>query len=188
MVAGTGLLAAGKALEPIQKASKSPLTNLPTLLPFAVNRVKSRLGMIDTPTLPGVPPALRGAADVVERGTGAFGDVSTSVLMKFGKNLIDQQLLLERMGDVAIDLTVSTAAIARASRAVAQRSATADHEVALASLVAGEAGQRLASNIGMIRTLCGASGGAPDLGAATCPKAIQTLKQKIAAQVFEAGG
>jgi very long chain acyl-CoA dehydrogenase len=147
MIGLTGLQSAGKALEPVTAASKAPLTNLGTLAPFALRLAKARVGMYDAVSLPWAAPPLRSSAEVVEQATAQFGVAVTQLLMAHGKKIVEQQLLVERVADVVIDLTVSMAVLARASKAHAAGTPTAAHEVALATLYVGEAKARMASNM-----------------------------------------
>jgi len=147
MIGLTGLQSAGKALEPVTAASKSPLTNLGTLAPFALRLAKARLGMYDALSLPWVAAPLRSSAETVEKVTAQFGVAVTELLMKHGKKIVEQQLLVERVADVVIDLTVSTAVLARATKSHAAGTATAAHEIALANLYVGEAKARMLANI-----------------------------------------
>ena len=175
MIAGTGLQTLAKSLEPLQKAMKAPLNNMNTLLPFGITLAKSRLGIVNSPSIPNVPAPLRSAAEIVEKNTGIFGDVCRDVLMKYGKNVIEQQLILEKIADVAIDLTATTAAIARASKAIKENSPSANHEIEIVNLFATEAGQRIRSNLTAIR---GGNG----------QNTINKLKTIVADSVFNAGG
>lgn len=175
MIAGTGLQALAKTMEPVQKALKSPLSNVGTLVPFGVTLAKSRLGIVDTPSMKWVPNVLRPAADIVEKGTGQFGDVCRSVLMKYGKHVIEQQLVLEKIADVAIDLTATTAAISRATKAINENSPSAPHEIEIVNLFATEAGQRIRNNLIAIQGGNGQS-------------TINKLKTTVADTVFNAGG
>jgi very long chain acyl-CoA dehydrogenase len=171
MVGLTGLQAMGKAdLEPLQKAMKAPLANLGTLIPFGVKLAKAKLGIYEKPSLSWAPAPLRSAAEVVENATGEFGIAAQQLVMKYGKGILEQQMLVERVADVVIDLTAATAAISRATKAYNANSPTAAHEVAVANLFAQEAKHRLSTNIKAIN-------GAQHAG--------DKLKNQVADQIFE---
>lgn len=106
---------------------------------------------------------------------GQFGDACRGTLMRYGKTIIEQQLVLERVADVAIDLTASSACIARATKAIKESSATADHEAQIANLFVAEAGQRMKANLAAIN----GSGG---------QNTINKLKYSVADKVFESAG
>ncbi len=183
MIAGAGLGAAGKRLEPVGRALKSPLTSLPVLLPFAVSSARSRLGLLETPSLAWAPPRLRPAAAAIEEGTAAFGDACQGLLLRHGGGggggkaaLLEQQVLLEKVADVAIDLTVATAALARAARALEDKAASAEHEADLATIVALDAQTRVRANVAAVR------------GEGAGEKGLRALKRTVAHAVCENGG
>lgn len=131
------------------KASKAPLANLGTLVPFGVSVARSRLGLLETPALTWAPQPLRPAADAVEKAAALFSDGVRTVLMTYGKRIADPsaQLVVERVADAAIELTVATAALARATKSYLANSATAPHEVALANVLGQESAARAAAAV-----------------------------------------
>jgi very long chain acyl-CoA dehydrogenase len=175
LIAGSGLQSLGKELEPVTRALKSPLTNLPLLAPFGLTLAKSRLGIVDSPKLGWAPQQLAHSAAIVESATGHLGDVSRALLMRYGKTVIDQQLVLEKVADVAIDVTASTAVLSRAAKALKEGSPSAAHEAELANLFVSEAGQRIRANLAAAR----GRNGQP---------AINKLKYTVADAVMSAGG
>jgi very long chain acyl-CoA dehydrogenase len=151
-VAGTGLESLAKSLEPVLKASKAPLANLGTLVPFGLWYLKSKLGYYDTTPITWAPPPLAHVARLLEKAVAAFGDASKHVLISHGKRIQDNQLLLLRIAEAAIDLTAIAAALARASRAVESKAASAEKEVALVELLFSLAYPRLQHNIAAMKT------------------------------------
>lgn len=147
-VAGTGLASLAKDLAPVLAASKAPLTNLGTLLPFALWYVKSRLGFYEVTPIPWAPAPLAHVARLLEKTVGAFGDACKRLIVSHGKRLQDEQLLLQRVAEAAIDLTAITASLARATRAIETKSPSADKEVALVELLYALAYPRLQYNLG----------------------------------------
>ena len=147
-IALTGLQSLGAELKPLQAAMKNPLGNLGTLLPAVVEMGKARAGMPSKPELAWAAPALRPGAQAVEGATAAFGAACKELLMKHGKGIIEQQLHLSRVADCIIDLSTATAALSRATKAVNEGSATAEHEVALANAWAAQATRRVHENVG----------------------------------------
>ena len=86
-VAGTGLASLGKEMEPLARAAKAPLSNLGAACAAALWYARSRLGLVATPKISWAPPALRPAADILERGVGQFGDACQRLLLSHGKRL-----------------------------------------------------------------------------------------------------
>lgn len=146
-VALNGMQEAGKQLKPLQDALKSPLQNLGALFPAAVSIARARAGVPEMPTLAWAPSSLRPAAGAIEEGAAGLGSAVREALFKHGKKIVDQQLILERAASAAIDLTAATAAVARATRAVQNKSPTADLEVSLANCFALDAAGRIRTNI-----------------------------------------
>lgn len=181
MLAGVGLQSTGAALKPLADAMKSPLTNLPTLLPFGVQLAKARIGMQDTPKLGWAPSELSSAASILESNTAAFGVACRELVMRYGKTLIEQQIPVAQAADVAIDLTVLAASLSRAARAIQSKSPTAAHEIELVNLIAIESAMRLRENL---RGMSQAGKGVKGSGEHT--KATQ-LKYTIADSIFTAG-
>lgn len=152
MIGLTGIQSYSKeVLGPISAAMKAPLSNLPTVVPFALTLAKSRLGIYEKPSLSWAPAPLRPAATIIEDATGDFGDAVRGLVMNYKKDIIERQMEVERVADVVIDLTAATAAVSRAAKAYASKTGDYEHEVALANLFAEEAKFRLAANLKAIR-------------------------------------
>ena len=150
-IALTGLQSLGKDLKPVADAMKNPIGNIPTLLPEAISMLKRRFGIYDNPTVDWAPKALAPAAESISKSTGLFGAGAKELLMKYSKKVIEQQMDLERVADCVIDIYAMAATTARASRALDQGLATADHEVNLANAFAREAERRVQQNVSRIR-------------------------------------
>lgn len=58
--------------------------------------------------------------------------------MKHGKNIIDQQFLLNRLANAVIDLYASIVVLSRASRALSQNLPSAAHEEKIAKVWVNE--------------------------------------------------
>ena len=137
LVAGTGLQTLGKEMAAASKGGPS------TLLPLTLKLAQARfLGTVTRPKVQWPPPQLAWASGEVESATAAFGEACMGVLMQYKKGIVDQQLVLEKVAEVAIDLTIATAALSRATRCVTKGGETAASEVALANLVVADASSR----------------------------------------------
>ncbi|XP_014680993.1 PREDICTED: acyl-CoA dehydrogenase family member 9, mitochondrial-like [Priapulus caudatus] len=69
------------------------------------------------------------------------------VLQRHGKSVIDQQMELARLTDIAIDIYAMTAVLSRASRSLCIGLKSLDHELLLARAFCVEAHQRVDNNI-----------------------------------------
>jgi alkylation response protein AidB-like acyl-CoA dehydrogenase len=183
LIAGSGLTDLGKKLTAIAKGGPGEA------LPFAWRLAQARfLGAAPTPTLPWVAPPLKASAALVESATSAFGDACTGLVMHYKKGLVDQQLALERTAEVAIDLTVCTAALSRASSAVGARGAEgAAAEVALANLVVAEASVRMAASLAAMQAHARQATGSSVAAPAPDHLALERLKTSVANTILKEG-
>ena len=168
LVAGQGLGSLGRKLR------SAPISTL--LTKIGLGPAKPRFGAGGSAAL---PAPLRAAAGAVEECTAGFGAACTALLLKHGKAIADQQLLLEKVANVAIDLTVSAAVLSRAAtRAAAgpavEAAATAEEEVAMAQLFCAEADLRVRANLVALRA---AADGGDTVGALKRTVAQAVLKE-----------
>lgn len=139
-VALSGIQAPGEHLRELVAALKNPLENYGMVLTEIVERVRSR---VITEELDAAHPKLKRAAVHIEDKADAFGQAVERLLRHFGKQIIDEQMLLERVADVAIDLYAMVAVVARATRALQQDRRGAAHEATLASVFCEQADRRI---------------------------------------------
>ena len=168
LVAGQGLGSLGRKLR------GAPIATL--LTKIGLGPAAPRFGAGGAAAL---PAPLRAAAGAVEECAAGFGAVCTALLLKHGKSIADQQLLLEKVANVAIDLTVSAAAISRAAKRAAagpaeEAAATAEEEMAMAALFCAEAEQRVRANLAALRA---AVDGGDAIGALKVAVAHAVLKE-----------
>ncbi|KIG13928.1 Acyl-CoA dehydrogenase [Enhygromyxa salina] len=139
-IALSGIQAPGKHLRELASALKDPLENYSMLLTELVSRVRDR---VITEDLDRAHPKLKRAAVLIEDQTDAFGQVIERLLRHHGKSIIDEQMLIERLADVAIELYAMVAVVSRATRALEQSRAAASHEAQLASVFCQRANRRI---------------------------------------------
>jgi very long chain acyl-CoA dehydrogenase len=177
LVAGQGLASLGRKLR------GAPIATM--LTKIGLGPAAPRFGAGGAAAM---PAPLRAAAGAVEECAAGFGAACTALLLKHGKAVADQQLLLEKVANVAIDLTVSAAALSRAAtRAAAAAAAaaagpaeegggaaTAEEEMALAALFCAEAEQRVRANLAALRD---AADGGDAVGALKATVAKAVLKE-----------
>lgn len=150
-IALQGVRAPGADLAETAKALKSnPLGAaagfLPTLLAdqcFARGWSSAGVALRSPGATPAVDPALASHAARLGELTAAHGSAVRAVLTRHGKGIVEQQLLLERLADNAIDLFASAAVLSRASTSAAQRKPGAAAEARLASVFATRAAARI---------------------------------------------
>ena len=104
------------------------------------------------------------------------------------KGLEHQQMVLEKVADVAIDLSVATASLSRASEAVASGSSTAEAEAALAALVVAEACVRMEGSLRHMQAHAKGAYGSTVRAPAADFVALEQLRDRVAKDVFAKGG
>jgi len=139
-IALSGIQAPGKHLRELASALKDPLENYSMLLTELVSRVRDR---VITEQLDRAHPSLKRPAVLIEEKADAFGQTVERLLRHHGKSIIDEQLLVARLADVAIDLYAMVAVVSRATRALEQDRKGAVHEALLTSVFCEQANRRI---------------------------------------------
>ncbi|HEV8410863.1 MAG TPA: acyl-CoA dehydrogenase family protein [Gemmatimonadaceae bacterium] len=117
LIALSGLQQPGEHLKAIGKAFRDPLHSLGAIGTFIGERVKRQ---VTKPQFAHAHPALK---DEAEQIATVIHDLALGVeklLIAHGKDVIEHQFQQERMANVAIDVYLATAALSRASWAVAK--------------------------------------------------------------------
>lgn len=141
-VALNGLQSAGKELKEQIKLS-NVLTNPSALLRMYFDKEpKMTLKLHE-----GIHPSLKPQADMLEKYTLHLQRAVIKILSKYKKEVVDQQIHLKRLADIAIDLFGMTACIARTSRSYSIGLKNADHEVMLTKAFCHEASERIEKNL-----------------------------------------
>ncbi|XP_005812808.1 acyl-CoA dehydrogenase family member 9, mitochondrial [Xiphophorus maculatus] len=86
-----------------------------------------------------VHPSLEESAKKLEQNVSLFGTTVESLLYRYGKSIVDEQLVLKRVADVLINLYAMTAVLSRASRSISIGLRNHDHEVLLANTFCNDA-------------------------------------------------
>ncbi|XP_022784456.1 acyl-CoA dehydrogenase family member 9, mitochondrial-like [Stylophora pistillata] len=139
-IALAGMQHAGKHLQAVLKYLKNPFGNVEFVTDFVKNRALYALGLKGN--LQGIAevthPQLADSVKKLEENIADFGRISENLLSKFGKNIVEEQFLLKRMADVAINLYGMTAVISRATRSINRGSSSASHEALLVDTICKE--------------------------------------------------
>ncbi|XP_029947890.1 complex I assembly factor ACAD9, mitochondrial isoform X1 [Salarias fasciatus] len=140
-VALTGMQYAGKILTTKIKEMKKG--NVTLALGMVGKKLRSSLGGTVDFGLTGkdgvVHPSLAESAKKFEQNVALFGSTVESLLYRYGKTIVDEQLILKRVADVLINLYAMTAVLSRVSRSISIGLRNHDHEVLLANTFCGEA-------------------------------------------------
>merc|ERR1719381_456347 len=113
-VALSGIQYAGGHLRELQKAIKNPIGNFGIVVGEVSKRAGHAVGLASGNHLaPHVHPNLTQSAALTCKGVDAFGAAVEAVLIKHGKNIINEQFLLNRLANATIDIYASSCVLAR---------------------------------------------------------------------------
>merc|ERR1719192_2568457 len=151
-VALTGIQYAGGHLRELQKAVKDPIGNFGVVMGEVAKRGKLSLGISQGNPLAGqVHPNLNAVAQQVSKNTEMFGNAVEKLLIKYNKNIINEQFLLNRLASAAIDIYATTCMLSRCTQSLNEGLPSAMHEELLTKAYANEANFRVAQNLGALR-------------------------------------
>ncbi|XP_033721409.1 complex I assembly factor ACAD9, mitochondrial isoform X2 [Tursiops truncatus] len=140
-IALTGLQHAGRILTARVKQLKQG--NVTTIMETVSQRVRDSLGRtVDlglTGKLGAVHPSMEDSAHKLEQNVHYFSRTVETLLLRFGKTIVEEQLVLKRVANILINLYGMTAVLSRASRSIRVGLQNHDHEVLLANIFCTEA-------------------------------------------------
>ncbi len=117
LIALSGLQQPGERLKALGQAFQHPLRSVGVIGSYLAGRARHSL---ERPGFTQVHPALEKEGQLVARLVHGFAAAVERVLIRHGETILERQLLQERLADAAIDIYLSTATLARASRAAVQ--------------------------------------------------------------------
>lgn len=146
-VALTGIQYAGSHLKELQRAFQNPAANLGLIFKEASKRASSYIGLggVDMTSL--VEPSLTDSAKMCGENIDMFARAVESLLVKYGKNIVHEQFLLNRLADSAIDIYAMACVLSRASRSMKLNLPSADHEKLMTETWCAEANDRIRINL-----------------------------------------
>ncbi|XP_052104746.1 very long-chain specific acyl-CoA dehydrogenase, mitochondrial-like [Mytilus californianus] len=148
LVALTGMNHAGEHLRQLQKALENPLANVGTLFGAAGTRAKRMAGMSTGLSLTQyVHKDLTTSADQTAKAIENFGFTVEDLLTKYKKNIINEQFILNRVSDSAIDIYAMVCVLSRASRSLSNGLESAKHESTICHVFCDEASQKIEKNL-----------------------------------------
>ncbi|CAH1377996.1 hypothetical protein MTP99_019377 [Tenebrio molitor] len=152
-VALTGIQYAGAHLKELQNAFKNPAANLGLIFEEASKRVVRSVGLASPPALNHfVHRDLANPATQLAKKIDAFGQAVEMVLIKYGKGIVDEQFILNRLANSAIDVYTSAVVLSRASTSLDKGLPTANHEKLMTEAWVLEACERVDANLKAIAT------------------------------------
>lgn len=151
-VALTGIQYAGGHLRELQKAVASPISNFGVVLGEVAKRGKGAIGMSSDNMLADcVHPNLVEPAAQLCNDVSMFGDAVEKLLIKHGKHIINEQFLLNRLAQPAIDIYISSCMMSRCSQSLTANLASARHEEIMTKVYCNEASSRIALSLGALK-------------------------------------
>lgn len=146
-VALTGIQYAGSHLKELQRAFKNPAANLGLIFKESSRRAARTVGLGGTDLSSFVYPELQPYAKQTAECIDMFGQTVEGLLIKYGKNIVNEQYILTRLADAAIDIYGSVVTQSRATRAANLNLPTAEHELMITKAWALEASDRCRKNL-----------------------------------------
>ncbi len=143
-IALSGMQEHGEYLKRVGKALQNPLSELGVLTDYALHRIKDR---VSTERLNGVHEALNEEVSKFEEYSKQLHLSAEKALSRFRKKIIEQEFLLHRLADMAIDLYGMAAVISRVDGLLKQEGVKkAQRELTLARTFCEEAWRRIRRN------------------------------------------
>uniref|UniRef100_A0A9L0TC09 Complex I assembly factor ACAD9, mitochondrial n=1 Tax=Equus caballus TaxID=9796 RepID=A0A9L0TC09_HORSE len=140
-IALTGLQHAGRILT--ARINELKRGNVTTIMETVGQRLRDSLGRtVDlglTGKLGAVHPTVADSANKLEENVYYFGRTVETLLLRFGKTIVEEQMVLKRVANILINLYGMTAVLSRASRSIRVGLRNHDHEVLLANMFCTEA-------------------------------------------------
>lgn len=146
-VALTGIQYAGSHLKELQNAFKNPTANLGLIFKEASKRASSMIGLGGVDLTGFVDPSLKDSAKLCGENIDMFSRSVELLLIKYGKNIVNEQFILNRLADSAIDIYGMACVLSRASRSIKLNLPSADHEKLMTDTFCREAHDRARTNI-----------------------------------------
>jgi acyl-CoA dehydrogenase family protein 9 len=153
----TGLQKPGEYLKGLGKdlshALRDPIKGFGLLRDYAVRKARQSVPMQTmpygrSPQITKAHPALQEQVIYLEDAVQSLAGVCESALRKHGKNIIEQQLQVSRIADIAIDLLALSAAVARTTHLIEKRGLDkARNEVSMTYTFYSDARTRIRSNL-----------------------------------------
>ena len=149
-IALNGVQAPAEALKEVGSALRRPLKHLGLLGGYATSRVRLRLGQTSTLDID-LDDRLKKHKDYFEKHVAELGTATDRAIARHREKIVDRQLVLERLANMAIDLFATACVIARTQSLIDESGAgECEREMALCDLFCVEAGRRFRGNRNML--------------------------------------
>ncbi|CAF0831038.1 unnamed protein product [Adineta steineri] len=150
-VAFTGLQYVGLHLRELQKAVKS--FNFNVIVGESSKRLRRNMGMSSGPNInEHIHSSLQSSGVLLSKSIDNFGAMVEQILIKHGKTIRDEQFIVYRIGDMAIDLYSMAASLSRCTQSFQNQVPSAVHEANLVRIWCEEAYDRINNNINLVQS------------------------------------
>jgi acyl-CoA dehydrogenase family protein 9 len=145
-IALNGVQGPAEALTEVGTALRKPLRNLGLLSGFARSRIRSMLGASATLDAP-LHPRLKDHKSYFEKHVAELKNATDRSIIRYRAGIVDRQLVLERLANMAIELLATACVISRTQGLIDSQGldGSAD-ELALCDLFCIESGRRFRTN------------------------------------------
>lgn len=145
-IALNGVQGPAERLKELGTALRRPLKNWGLLSGYAASRVRSVLGATASLDAP-LSERLATHKRYFEKHVAELKDHTEKAILKYRQAIIDRQLVLERLANMAIELVATACVLARTQSVLDERGeAGAEYELALCDLFCVESGRRFRAN------------------------------------------
>ncbi|XP_060596505.1 very long-chain specific acyl-CoA dehydrogenase, mitochondrial-like [Ruditapes philippinarum] len=152
-IALTGMQYAGAHLKEVQKAMKNPMANIGTVASFAskmaVRKMGGSTGSVSLHSDPSVHADLGSSAKLASKAIEDFGGTVDQLLIKYGKKIMNEQMVLNRVADAAIDIYGMVSVLSRASRSLNNKYSSSESESAMCQVFCSQASVRVQDNLAL---------------------------------------
>ncbi|KAL0116630.1 hypothetical protein PUN28_009934 [Cardiocondyla obscurior] len=149
----TGIQYAGSHLKELQKAFKNPTANLGLIFEEATKRATRAIGLKSPPTFGNlVHPKLAESAALCSKSVENFGQVIESCLIKYGRGIVDEQFILNRITQAAFDTYTMAVILSRTTMSLNKNLPSAEHELLITRTWCAEASSRAAHNLQQVNS------------------------------------
>ena len=142
----------GGHLREIQRAMKNPVANLGMIFGESTKRIRRSVGMDAPDICQYVHPEFHQEAQWLSKNIMLFSSSVEHLLIKYTRDIIHEQMLLNRLSDAAIDIYTMLVILSRVSRALNNNVISAEVEKNMAKVICSEANLRIGRNLSSLRS------------------------------------
>merc|ERR1712173_309808 len=151
-VALSGIQYAGGHLRELQKAISNPVGNFGVVLGEVTKRGKGAIGLGSGISLADkVHPNLNSSAALTCRAIDAFVSTIEKILIKHGKDIINEQFILNRLANAPIDIYANTCVLSRCTKTLNEGLDSAHHEEIMTKVWCRQAYGRIMDNLNQLK-------------------------------------